>query len=215
MLIGRFETDARIELDRGRQWSPADIAAAAAPTDPGRTPLRAGHPRPAAAIIIVKPAAVVERQRTPRIVRHPGPTVVIGKNPGADGVRPPVAGHLRIPDPAVGRTPTPLPVRRQLLMEEAEIDLDFSASRAAAQQRQPRLIGRIEAGVHQQSANRQRPPYLCFHATPRLPAFTAPRGVGTGRGVTFEQPIAIMASLLGSARSKARSNFNKRGLNPV
>src|SRR4030081_1766611 len=90
----------------GRHRCPADMLAAAAPIDEGRTPFLAGNPDPAD-LALQYPAPIVEGDPAPfrfRLVGHPIPPVVIGIDPMTHGIGPPVASHM-------GRHPNLAPAR--------------------------------------------------------------------------------------------------------
>ena len=88
----------------------------AAPLHPGGAPFVAGHPAPAE-LVVEYPPAVVVRHPAPfrlRLVRDPVPAPVVGVDPTAQGVRPPVARPVRRrPDLAPAGVPPPAPVRLQ------------------------------------------------------------------------------------------------------
>ena len=87
-----------------RQRSPANLIAAGAPGNPGRSPFQiaAREPNPSK-IFDLRPATVVISRPTKVFIGDPGPTVV-GVGPITVGVRTPIRithGHFRLPAVAV------------------------------------------------------------------------------------------------------------------
>jgi len=111
-----------INADTGAHRRPAIIPTAVAPANPSRSPFGIGDPFPAI-IIIITPAAVVERRPAPVVVRHPGITV-IGIHPVAVGaVRAKIILNIGYPNSTEIRVVDPYPVRGKFIVKCLERDV--------------------------------------------------------------------------------------------
>src|SRR5436305_2843452 len=114
VIAGRSDVGAR------GQGSPADVVVAFLPGDPGRTPVVAGHPGPTDLGVLI-PAAVMVGGPAVGLVGEPGPPLV-APHPVSGLIGAPARGdRARRPDPAVARALDPVPVRRQAVVEEAQV----------------------------------------------------------------------------------------------
>ena len=104
----------------GRQRRPADIIAAVAPIDPGRSPFIVRNPEPAERTV-VRPAAVVEDHPAPIFfcrIGDPIPAPFVGVDPMAVLVRPPIRRQfVRHPDLAPARAARPMAIRLERFLE--------------------------------------------------------------------------------------------------
>jgi len=111
-----------INADTGTHWRPAIVPAAVAPAYPSRSPFSIRDPFPAI-IIIITPAAVVERRPAPVVVRHPG-IPVIGIHPMAVGsVRAKIIRCIRYPNGTKIRVVNPNPIRGKFIVKCLERDV--------------------------------------------------------------------------------------------
>jgi hypothetical protein len=117
----RGQVDIDADTDTGTHRSPAVISAAASPRYPCRRPFVAGNPCPAV-IIVVIPAAVVERSPTPRIIGNPSVSVIGHRPVTIRGIRMKTARHTRNPNVSVIVVFYPCPVRIQIIVKGLETD---------------------------------------------------------------------------------------------
>ncbi len=146
--IRRREAYAGCKLHCWRQWRPTNETIPGAPAYPGRSPHSARYPGPATVVVVKKPATIMEGNPTPGLVRDPGPAKVIGENPISQGIRLPIGCYTGVPDPAIGSNLPPLAIRRQLVVEKADVYAHPGLGRRAAQEGQAGRINGTKGAVH-------------------------------------------------------------------
>src|SRR5665647_680570 len=118
----RIEVHSHSELDAGGKRRPAHILLVRPPGHPGGAPIHARDPIPAD-VVIHAPAAIVEGNIPPLLVRHPGPAV-IGPDPMSLAIGPPVVAHIPgDPNIAIGVIVDPAPIRGKLVIKIGRIHI--------------------------------------------------------------------------------------------
>ena len=118
----RIEIHSGAELDARRKRRPAHVLVIRPPGHPGGAPDRAGNPEPADVVIPV-PAAIMEGNISPFLVRDPGPAVV-GPDPMSIAIRPPAVAHMPGgPNVAVGIEADPASIGGQTIIKVGRIFL--------------------------------------------------------------------------------------------
>src|ERR1035441_1491059 len=109
------------EHSTGRQGRPTTIAVGLPPADPCGRPIIAGHPKPTQRISA--PAAIVESDVSPRVVRLPEPAIRRVNPVSLVAIGPPVGigrSHRRSPAKPVTGHIHPGPITRKLRLERSE-----------------------------------------------------------------------------------------------
>ena len=126
----------------GAHRRPAIVIVAVAPAHPGGSPLVAGYPHPAIAVLEV-PAAIVKSSPAPGIAGIPGPAL-IGIDPvpiGGIGLE--IRADVRQPNVSVVRVVDPLPIRTQVVIKILVCYLGRIGLRRRRQRRRSRRRRRI------------------------------------------------------------------------
>lgn len=111
--------DVYADMYAGSYRCPSVIAATTSPGNPCRCPFVTGYPSPPVVVVVV-PAAIVERSPSPGVVRYPG-VAVVGHHPVAvGGIGMEITSHVGDPYLAIGAMVDPSAVRTQLIVENIE-----------------------------------------------------------------------------------------------
>ncbi len=116
----RIEVDSHSESDAGWKRRPAHVLIVRPPGHPSGAPVHARDPKPAD-VVVHAPAAIVEGNIPPFLVRDPGPAI-IGPDPMSFAIGPPVVAHMPgDPNVAVGVIVDPAPVRGKTIIKVGHI----------------------------------------------------------------------------------------------